>query len=219
MFLFTRRCERKLSQKRLKANTNNSNRSTSSVRTRCSFNFWVLRVQLLAVSYPNDMAMHTQMVTLARNVLSTGISPDQWYPYLSLGSLSSFSIRVSRQSSPVLLQADWGSCGLLWDAVPVAGALADLHLHLRASTWMGTRVAGVSAAMAPLLFSVTGDGFEAESYGWLGNGLWSELWAMWTLPFAGALAGVTSASDGTYSGLWRHWTDDRLSLPFGVFGA
>ena len=48
---------------------------------------WILRVQLRAVSYPNDLATHTQMVTVAKDILSTGKFPlDQWYPYLSLGS-------------------------------------------------------------------------------------------------------------------------------------
>ena len=41
-----------------------------------------------------------------------------------------------------------------------------------------------SAVISPLLVSVTGYGYEHQSYVAIGNGLWSQLWAMWTLPLA-----------------------------------
>ena len=151
-----------------------------------SFNLWVLRVQLLAVSYPNDLALHTQMVTLARNVLSTGRFPlDQWYPYLSLGSpffvqYQSFSAIITGALSKLtgVHPAFVGTLYLLLALWPIC-----IYLSARLLGWERW-IAGAAAAMAPLLFSVTGHGFEAESYGWLGNGLWSQLWAMWTLPLA-----------------------------------
>ena len=43
---------------------------------------------------------------------------------------------------------------------------------------------GSSAAISPLLDSITGYGYEHQSYVAIGNGLWSQLWAMWTLPLA-----------------------------------
>ena len=140
----------------------------------------------LAVSYPNDLALHTQMVTLARNVLSTGRFPlDQWYPYLSLGSpffvqYQSFSAIITGALSKLtgVHPAFVGTLYLLLALWPIC-----IYLSARLLGWERW-IAGAAAAMAPLLFSVTGHGFEAESYGWLGNGLWSQLWAMWTLPLA-----------------------------------
>jgi hypothetical protein len=151
-----------------------------------SFNLWVLRVQLRAVSYPNDLATHTQMVTLAKDVLSTGKFPlDQWYPYLSLGSpffvqYQSFSAIITGALSKVIgvHPAFVGTLYLLLALWPIC-----VYLSARLLGWERW-VAGAAAAMAPLLVSVTGHGFETQSYDWLGNGLWSQLWAMWTLPLA-----------------------------------
>lgn len=151
-----------------------------------SFNLWVLRVQLLAVSYPNDLATHTQMVTLAKNVISTGRFPlGQWYPYLSLGSpffvqYQSFSAIITSALSKLIgvHSAFVGTSYLLLALWPIC-----VYVSARLLGWERW-VAGAAAAMAPLLFSITGHGFEAPSYGWLGNGLWSQLWAMWTLPLA-----------------------------------
>ena len=42
----------------------------------------------------------------------------------------------------------------------------------------------IAAVISPLLFSITGRGFEDQAFTWLGSGLWSELWAMWSLPLA-----------------------------------
>ena len=56
--------------------------------------------------------------------------------------------------------------------------------------------AGTAAVISPLLFSVTGRGFEDQAYVWLGSGLWSELWAMWSLPLAIGLS-------------WRYLTQRR----------
>ena len=151
-----------------------------------SFNLWVLRVQLRAVSYPNDLATHTQMVTLAKDVLSTGKFPlDQWYPYLSLGSpffveyQSSSAIITGALSKVVGVHPAFvGTLYLLLALWPIC-----IYLSARLLGWERW-VAGTAAAMAPLLVSVTGHGFETQSYDWLGNGLWSQLWAMWTLPLA-----------------------------------
>lgn len=151
-----------------------------------SFNLWILRVQLRAVSYPNDLATHTQMVTLAKDILSTGKFPlDQWYPYLSLGSpffvqYQSFSAIITGALGKVIgvHPAFVGTLYLLLALWPIC-----IYLSARLLGWERW-VAGAAAVMAPLLVSVTSHGFETQSYDWLGNGLWSQLWAMWTLPLA-----------------------------------
>ncbi len=150
------------------------------------YGLWLLRAQALTVEYPNDMAMHLQMITIAKDILSAGKFPmGQWYPYLSLGS----PFFVQYQSFSAILTSALG------ELIGVHHAIA-FTLYLLLALWpicvywsgrllgWGRWVAGVAAAMAPLLFSVTGRGFGSQSYVWLGLGLWSQLWAMWTLPLA-----------------------------------
>jgi hypothetical protein len=154
------------------------------------FNLWSLRAEARVVAYPNDSGMHLQMTELARHLLAGGMSPfDHWYPLLSLGS----PFFVQYQSFSALLV---GALGLL---APVASVYA-LSLYLLLALWpvcvywsarlfnLEPWAAAVSAAMAPLLFSVTSRGFGHQSYVWIGSGLWSQLFAMWTLPLAWALS-------------------------------
>ena len=48
----------------------------------------------------------------------------------------------------------------------------------------GRPAAAASAAMAPFLVSATGVGYEQHAYVWTGFGVWTQLWASWTLPLA-----------------------------------
>ena len=154
------------------------------------FNLWSLRAERLSVAYPNDSGMHLQMTTLATNLLRHGISPfDHWYPLLSLGSpffvqYQSFSASLTGALSIVfgphatfawtlyLLLSLWPLC-VYWSA--------------RLLSW-GRWESTIAAALSPLIFTVTGRGFGHQSYVWIGSGLWSQLWAMWTLPLAWAFS-------------------------------
>lgn len=155
------------------------------VLTATLFNLWSLWAEHVPVNYPNDSAMHLQMTTLSERLLASGASPlDHWYGFLSLGSpffveyqsASAILIgEVSRWvSSPAVLFA-W-SLYLLLSLWPIAVYYSARLLDL------GPWTAGVAALLAPLLMSITGHGFEHKSYVWIGNGLWSQEWAMWTLP-------------------------------------
>lgn len=150
------------------------------------FNLWVFRSELLIVSYPNDSQTHLQMVQVATSLLSHGQLPfDHWYPKLSLGS----PFFVQYQSASAVLT------GLIGLVVGAKTAFA-WTLYLLVAFWpvcvywsgrllgWDRWVSGIAAAVSPLLFSVTGRGFEHQAYAWLGSGLWSELWAMWSLPLA-----------------------------------
>ena len=64
----------------------------------------------------------------------------------------------------------------------------------------GRAAAAASAAMAPFLVSVTGVGFEQQAYVWKGYGVWTQLWASWTLPLA-------------WGWSWRAIRDGRGYLP------
>ena len=150
------------------------------------FNLWVLRAERLPVAYPNDSSVHLQMVMLARHLLSSGQFPlDHWYPNLSLGS----PFFVQYQSASAILTGALGQ---------VVGARQAFSwtLYLLLSLWpvcvyytgrllgLDRWTSAATAAISPLLFSITGYGYEDQSYVAIGNGLWSQLWAMWTLPLA-----------------------------------
>lgn len=150
------------------------------------FNLSVLRAERLPVAYPNDSAVHLQMVTLAGHLLSSGQFPlDHWYQFLSLGS----PYFVQYQSASAILT---GALGQLVGAHQAFSWTLYLLLSLwpLCIYWSG-RLLGLNrwasaaaAAISPLLFSVTGYGYEDQSYVAIGNGLWSQLWAMWSLPLA-----------------------------------
>jgi len=166
------------------------------------FNLWSLRAERLSVAYPNDSGMHLQMTTLAKDLLSRGLSPfDHWYPLLSLGS----PFFVQYQSVSAVLT---GALGTIFG---VRGAFT-WSLYLLLSLWplcvyWSTRLLGwgrwpaaIAASLSPLIFTVTGRGFGHQSYIWIGSGLWSQLWAMWTLPLAWAFS-------------WRYISQRRYLFP------
>jgi len=155
------------------------------------FNLWSLRAERLAVAYPNDSGMHLQMTALAAQLLRHGISPfDHWYPLLSLGS----PFFVQYQSFSAVFT---GGLSLLFGSAATTFAWS---LYLLLCLWplcvyWSSRLLGwgrwesaIAAALSPLIFTVTGRGFGHQSYIWIGSGLWSQLWAMWTLPLAWAFS-------------------------------
>ena len=44
--------------------------------------------------------------------------------------------------------------------------------------------AACAAALSPFLASAAGIGYETKAYVWVGYGVWTQLWASWTLPLA-----------------------------------
>jgi len=62
------------------------------------------------------------------------------------------------------------------------------------AVYFGTRFLGwnrwtaaAAAAVAPLLVSAPGYGYEDGSYTWQGYGVYTQLWAMWLLPLSWGL--------------------------------
>lgn len=141
---------------------------------------------LRVVSWPNDLGLHETMVSWASSRFQHGEVPfDGWMSTLS-GGLPQFH---HYQSLPHLLT------GWLGAAIG-PGHAVHVTLWLLVCTWpvavyLGGRAMGLdpwaaaaSAVVAPLIRSATGYGFESFSYLWLGNGLWSQAWGMWTAPLA-----------------------------------
>ena len=126
------------------------------------------------------------MVRFATAQLRAGHLPlDSWFPFLSLGSPQF----LHYQSLPAMLA---GIAGLLIG--PNAAFRWTLYLLLSlwpVSVYLSARLFGArrpaaaaAAAMSPFLVSATGIGYEQNAYVWVGYGVWTQLWASFTLPLA-----------------------------------
>ncbi|MGB9111894.1 MAG: YfhO family protein [Acidimicrobiales bacterium] len=145
-----------------------------------------LRSQIRYVAYGNDSAFHSEMVRYATAQFRAGHFPlDGWFPYLNLGS----PFFMHYQSLGAMIA---GALGLA-----IGPNLAfSLCLYLLLVTWplsvyLGARLFGFSrwtsafAALAStFIVSPISVGFEQGAYLSIGYGVWSQLWAMWTLPLA-----------------------------------
>jgi hypothetical protein len=151
-----------------------------------AWNLINVRAETRAVAYLNDSSVHEQMVRFAEHQFAAGHLPlTSWWPYLGLGSPQF----LHYQSLPAMLA---GLLGL--------GLGADTAfrwtLYLLLSLWplsiyLGARLLGAdrwsgaaAAAMSPFLSSVVGVGYEQKAYLWIGYGVWTQLWASFTLPLA-----------------------------------
>jgi hypothetical protein len=66
-------------------------------------------------------------------------------------------------------------------------ALWPLAIYWAARVFgLGRWTAGAAALVSPLLQSTAGIGYEDMAYIWRGYGVWTQLWASWTLPLAWA---------------------------------
>ena len=145
-----------------------------------------LRPVLRAVPYLDDSSIHEQMVRFAAARIRSGHLPQtSWFPYLGLGSPQF----LHYQSLPAILS---GLAGTVVDPDTAFRWSLYLLLALWPVTiyWCG-RLFGLSrwtaasaAAVSPFLVSVPGIGYETKAYVWVGYGVWTQLWASWTLPLA-----------------------------------
>jgi hypothetical protein len=145
-----------------------------------------LRALTIGVPYLNDSSMHEQMVRFATSQLRAGHLPlTSWFPFLGEGSPQF----LHYQSLPAILT---GAVGLLtgpdvafrWSLYLLL-SLWPISVYVSARAFgAGRPAAAASAAMSPFLVSVTGVGYEQHAYVWTGFGVWTQLWASWTLPLA-----------------------------------
>jgi hypothetical protein len=171
------------------------------VAAAIGWNLASLRALTVGVAYLNDSSMHEQMVRFATVQLRAGHLPlTSWFPFLGEGSPQF----LHYQSLPAMLT---GALGLLtgpdvafrWSLYLLL-SLWPISVYLSARAFgAGRPAAAASAAMAPFLFSITGVGYEQHAYLWVGYGVWTQLWAMWTLPLAWGLS-------------WRAIRDGRAYL-------
>ncbi len=179
------------------------------------WNLVSVRAVTIGVPYLNDSSMHEQMVRFATAQLRAGHLPlTSWFPYLGEGSPQF----LHYQSLPAMLTGAVGlvtgpdvafrwSLYLLWSLWPVS-------VYVAARWFGGSRGASAAAAaMAPFMASAPGVGYEQHAYVWIGYGVWTQLWAMWTLPLAWG-AGWRAVRDGR--GYLRAvvWTALTVALHF-----
>ena len=170
-----------------------------------AFGLVVWRAELTVVTRLNDSSIHSEMVRYATAQLRAGHVPlEGWYPYLGLGSPQF----LHYQSLGAMLT---GALGL---AIGADRAFS-LTLYLLVATWpisvyISARLfrfdrwtAALCAAVSPFVVSAIHVGFESTAYLWVGYGVWTQLWAMWTLPLAWGL-------------VWRAVGDRRFVLPAAV---
>jgi hypothetical protein len=151
-----------------------------------AWGLWELRPELRAVPYLDDSSLHQQMVRVAAARISQGHLPlTSWFPYLGLGSPQF----LHYQSLPSMVSGLAGT-------VVNPDAVFRWSLYLLLALWPITvywsgRLFGLSrwtaasaAAVAPFLASAAGIGYETKAYVWVGYGVWTQLWASWTLPLA-----------------------------------
>lgn len=153
------------------------------------WNLVSLRALTDKVAYLNDSSMHEQMVRFATAQLRAGHLPlTSWFPFLGEGSPQF----LHYQSLPAILA---GALGLLigpdvafrWSLYLLL-SLWPISVYLSARAFGGGRAAAAAAAMSPFLVSATGVGYEQHAYLFTGFGVWTQLWAMWTLPLAWGLS-------------------------------
>jgi membrane protein YfhO len=145
-----------------------------------------LRALTRGVAYLDDSSLHEQMVRFATAQLRAGHLPlTSWFPFLGEGSPQF----LHYQSLPAILT---GAVGLVtgpdvafrWSLYLLL-SLWPISVYVSARLFGASRpAAAASAAMAPFLVSATGVGYEQHAYLWTGFGVWTQLWAMWTLPLA-----------------------------------
>ena len=160
------------------------------VAVAVGWNLASLRALTLGVPYLNDSSLHEQMVRFATAQLRAGHLPlTSWFPFLGEGSPQF----LHYQSLPAILT---GAVGLLtgpdvafrWSLYLLL-SLWPISVYLAARMFgAGRATAAASAAMSPFLVSATGVGYEQHAYVFTGYGVWTQLWAMWTLPLAWGLS-------------------------------
>jgi hypothetical protein len=156
------------------------------VAAAVGWNLANLRALTLGVTYLNDSSLHEQMVRFATAQLHAGHLPlTSWFPFLGEGSPQF----LHYQSLPAIVT---GLAGLAvgpdvafrWSLYLLL-SLWPISVYLSARAFgAGRPAAAASGAMAPFLVSVTGVGYEQHAYVWTGFGVWTQLWASWTLPLA-----------------------------------
>ena len=147
---------------------------------------WELRPELRAVPYLDDSSLHEQMVRFAATRIRQGHLPlTSWFPSLGLGSPQF----LHYQSLPSMLTGAIGTVvdpdtAFRWSCTSCSPCGRSPCTGAAGCSASAAATAASAAAVAPFLASATGIGYETKAYVWVGYGVWTQLWASWTLPLA-----------------------------------
>ena len=145
-----------------------------------------LRALTVGVAYLNDSSLHEQMVRVATALLQAGHLPlTSWFPFLGEGSPQF----LHYQSLPAILTGRSGVAGrarrgVSLVAVSAVVAVADQRLPVGPRVRCGQAGSGRFGRDGPVPGERHGVGYEQHAYVWAGYGVWTQLWASWTLPLA-----------------------------------
>lgn len=170
------------------------------------FNLVTLRQETTSVAYLNDGAVHSEMVRFATSQIKAGHFPlTSWFPLLGQGSPQF----IHYQSLGAMLTGGFGV--VVGPNTAYAWVLYLLLATWPISVYAAIRLlgfdrlsAGFGALLSPLIVSKLGIGYEQHAYLSIGYGLWSQLFAMWTLPLA-------------WGWTWRATESRRAILPATAF--
>ena len=178
------------------------------VLATCLGSLILFRAELTAVPYLNDSAVHEEMVRVALGDIRSGhFPPASWFPYLNLGSPQFLHYQPLAAMLTALLAWMIGVGRAFTLTTWLLVCCWPLCVYTSARLFGFRRGAAVAAAMlSPFVSSATGVGYEQISYLWSGYGLWSQLFAMWTLPLAWACS-------------WRAIEERRFVIPAAVLVA
>ena len=168
----------------------------------CLWNLWFLRATLVPVAYLDDSSMHEQMVRVATHALRSGNLPlTRWFPFLGLGSPQFLHYQSGGATLTALAGLVVGPDAAFRWSLYLLVALWPIAIFASARLWgLTPSVAAVAAVVSPFLSSSPGIGYEQKAYLWVGYGVWAQLWASWSLPFAWATT-------------WRALDDRRWTVP------
>ena len=145
----------------------------------------------------NDGSVHSQMVRDATRLISAGHLPlSSWFPYLQEGSPQFLHYQSLGSILTGLAGTVIGANRAYALSLYLLVALFPLVVYGAGRVFgLGRYEAAIAAVLSPFLSSVTGVGYEQAAYLWIGYGVWTQLFAMWTLPFAWAY-GYRAVSSG-----------------------
>ena len=160
----------------------------AAVALSVAWGLWQWRSALRPVPFLDDNSVHEQMVRFATARLAAGHSPyASWFPYLGLGSPQFLHYQGLAATLVGAIGVGVGGAEAFRWALYLLLAAWPVAVYLAGRVFGLSRPASAAAAVAaPFLASAKGVGYEPEAYIWIGWGVWTQLCAAWTLPFAWA---------------------------------
>ncbi len=164
--------------------------ATLLVAVAVGFNLVVLRKEVTYAQTSNDSDLHLAMVRWARHRIQTGHIPlDGWFPNFGLGSAQFHHYQSFPHIVAGYIATIFGAQRTFLWTLYILLALWPICVYISGRIFGAERsIAAFAAVVSPLIVSLTEIGYEHGAYTSRGFGTWAQLWGMWLLPLALALA-------------------------------